>query len=117
MGHLLIHHLCFLLACQCPTVSGLIEWLRQTETPLAAAAPPPPAAAEVPALLARDAQFEMATADEKFLAEAKNMEISPLDSCNYKVKLSVVVLDIKVVSHFYPQFTQVTYANRVKSRI
>ncbi|KAM8744670.1 protein brambleberry [Acanthopagrus schlegelii] len=85
MGHLLIHHLCFLLACQCPTVSGLFEWLRQTETPLTAAAPPPPAAAEVPALLARDAQFEMATADEKFLAEAKNMEISPLDSCNYKV--------------------------------
>lgn len=121
MGHLLIHHLCFLLisvlACQCPTVSGLFEWLRQTETPPAAAAPPPPAEAEVPALLARDAQFEMATADEKFLAEAKNMEISPLDSCNYKVKLSVVVLDMKVFSHFYPQFTQVTYVNRVKSRI
>ncbi|XP_070765554.1 protein brambleberry [Enoplosus armatus] len=87
MGHLLIHHLCFLLvgllACQCPAVSGLFEWLRQTEAPPAAA--PPLSAAGVPALVAKDAQFEMATADEKFLAEAKQMEISPLDSCHYRV--------------------------------
>ncbi|KAM9358582.1 protein brambleberry [Symphorus nematophorus] len=87
MGHPLIHHLCFLLisvlVCQCPAVSGLFEWLRRTEPPPPAAALPP--AAAVPALLAKDAQFEMATADEKFLAEAKNMEISPLDSCHYRV--------------------------------
>ncbi|XP_044055337.1 protein brambleberry isoform X2 [Siniperca chuatsi] len=87
MGRLPIHHLCFLLisllACQCPAVSGLFEWLRQMEAPPAAAAPPPPAV--VPALLAKDAQFEMATADEKFLAEAKQMEINPLDSCHYRV--------------------------------
>uniref|UniRef100_UPI0037E733F9 protein brambleberry n=1 Tax=Semicossyphus pulcher TaxID=241346 RepID=UPI0037E733F9 len=87
MGFLLIHHLCFLLTImlgyQCPGVSGLFEWLRRTEAPPAAAAPPPPPVA--PALLAKDAQFEMATADEKFLADAKHMEISPLDSCHYRV--------------------------------
>ncbi|KAG8003396.1 Protein brambleberry [Nibea albiflora] len=84
MGRVLIHHLCFLLLCQCPAVSGLFEWMKRTEAP-----PPPPspaaAAAAVPALLAKDAQFEMVTADEKFLAEAKHMEISPLDSCHYRV--------------------------------
>ncbi|XP_041790613.1 protein brambleberry [Chelmon rostratus] len=87
MGHPLIHHLCFLLlsvlACQCPAVSGLFEWLKRTEAPPAAA--PPAAAAAVPALVAKDAQFEMGTADEKFLAEAKHMEISPLDNCHYRV--------------------------------
>ncbi|XP_045905555.1 protein brambleberry isoform X1 [Micropterus dolomieu] len=86
MGRLLIHHLYFLLisllACHCPTVSGLFEWLRQTEAPPAAAPPPP---SVVPALLAKDAQFEMATADEKFLAEAKQMDISQLDGCHYGV--------------------------------
>ncbi|XP_051231926.1 protein brambleberry isoform X2 [Dicentrarchus labrax] len=89
MAHSLTHHLWFLLisvlACQCPAVSGLFEWLKRADAPPAAAAPPPPAAAAVPALLAKDATFEMATADEKFLAEAKHMEISPLDSCHYKV--------------------------------
>ncbi|XP_076583322.1 protein brambleberry [Chaetodon auriga] len=86
MGHPLIHQLCFLLigllACQCPAVNGLFEWLRKTDAPPAAAPPP---AAVVPALLAKDAQFEMATADEKFLAEAKHLKISPLDSCHYRV--------------------------------
>ncbi|XP_019120717.2 protein brambleberry [Larimichthys crocea] len=84
MGRLLIHHLCFLLLCQCPAVSGLFEWMKRTEAP-PAAPPPSPAAAAVPALLAKDAQFEMVTADEKFLAEANHMEISPLDSCHYRV--------------------------------
>ncbi|KAE8599869.1 hypothetical protein XENTR_v10017374 [Xenopus tropicalis] len=31
------------------------------------------------------APFEMTTADEKFLAEAKHLELSPLDSCHFKV--------------------------------
>eukprot|EP00064_Thunnus_orientalis_P017030 superscaffoldBa00003513_g17104 len=88
MRHLLLHHLYFLLismlACQCPAVSGLFEWLRQTDNPPpAAAAPPSPAVA--PALLAKDAQFEITTADEKFLAEAKQLELSPLDSCHHRV--------------------------------
>lgn len=84
MGRLLIHHLCFLLLCQCPAVSGLFEWMKRTEAP--PAAPPPSPGAAVPAFLTKDAQFEMVTADEKFLAEANHMEISPLDSCHYRVK-------------------------------
>lgn len=48
----------------------------------------PPASSSptvAPALLAKDAQFEMVIADEKFLAEAKQMELSPLDSCHQRV--------------------------------
>lgn len=61
--------------------------MRRTEAPPAAPSPPAAAAAAgVPALLTKDAQFEMVTADEKFLAEATHMEISPLDSCHYRVK-------------------------------
>ncbi|XP_059196682.1 protein brambleberry [Centropristis striata] len=90
MAPLLVHQLYFLLtgllACQCPAVSGLFEWLKApSEAPAAAAATPRPPAAEDPALLAKDAQFEMTTVDEKFLAEAKHLELSPLDSCHYKV--------------------------------
>ncbi|CAJ1061187.1 protein brambleberry [Xyrichtys novacula] len=86
MGHLLIRHLCLLLIglllCQCPAVCGLFEWLKRSDAPPAAPPPPPPVS---PALLAKDAQFEMATADEKFLSESKHMEISPLESCHYRV--------------------------------
>ncbi|KAI4828291.1 hypothetical protein KUCAC02_022394 [Chaenocephalus aceratus] len=78
MAHLYL--LICMLACHCP-VSGLFDWLKGGSAPKAAAAapPPPPEAAEVPA------QFEMVTADERFLAEGKQMEISPLDGCHYKV--------------------------------
>ncbi|XP_014896158.1 protein brambleberry isoform X1 [Poecilia latipinna] len=83
MGHLLIHRL-LLLVTVCmlawPAVSGLFEWLRTPQPPPATA--PPPVA---PAILAKDAQFEMVTSDEKFLAEAKQLELSPLDSCHYRV--------------------------------
>lgn len=86
MGHLQIHHLNFLLIIlACPAVSGLFEWLRQKEAPPASASSPPVTAA--PALLAKDARFEMVTADEKFLAEAKQMELSPLDSCHHRVNV------------------------------
>ena len=120
MGRPLIRHLCFLLismlACQCPAVSGLFEWLRRTEAPSPAAAassPPSAAAATVPALLTKDAQFEMATADEKFLAEAKNMELSPLDSCHYRVKLSLEIQSFSL--SFLP--SGVIYADRIKPRL
>ncbi|KAM6922041.1 protein brambleberry [Xenentodon cancila] len=86
MGHVRIHQLNVLLTMcvlTCPAVSGLFEWLRQTQPPPAAAPPPSPAAA--PALLSKDAKFEMATADETFLAEAKQLELSPLDTCHYQV--------------------------------
>ncbi|XP_071767968.2 protein brambleberry isoform X2 [Centroberyx gerrardi] len=84
MARLLIRRLSLLLtvmlASQYPAVSGLFDWLKRTEAPPAA---PPPA---TPGRPARDAPpFEMTVADEKFLAEAKQMELSPLDSCLYRV--------------------------------
>ncbi|KAM9761786.1 protein brambleberry [Menidia menidia] len=79
MAQLLTRLLQLMLAVlSCAAVSGLFEWLTQTPTP-----PPPPPPA--PAPLLKDAQFELATADEKFLAEAKQLELSPLDSCHYRV--------------------------------
>lgn len=78
-----------------PVVSGLFEWLRRSETPAPPAAPP--AATVIPALLHKDAQFEMATADEKFLNEAKHMEISPLDSCHYRVIVNTESLRIHLI--------------------
>ncbi|XP_072007129.1 protein brambleberry-like isoform X4 [Engystomops pustulosus] len=42
------------------------------------------AAAPDPRTLPR-APFEMTTTDEKFLAEAKHLDLSPLDSCHYQV--------------------------------
>ncbi|CAK6964467.1 protein brambleberry [Scomber scombrus] len=90
MGRLLLHHhmhfllILLLLVCQFPVVSGLFEWLKQIDNP--PAAPPSPAAAPVaPGLLAKDAQFEITTADEKFLAESKQLQLSPLDSCHHGV--------------------------------
>ncbi|XP_068446143.1 protein brambleberry [Clinocottus analis] len=98
MGRLLVHHmyLIYMLACWSPAVNGLFEWLKGMEAPPAAAATaattaeatpptPPPSAAEVPAHFSKDARFEMTTADERFLAESKLMELSPLDSCHYRV--------------------------------
>ncbi|XP_061154354.1 protein brambleberry isoform X2 [Syngnathus typhle] len=86
MGHLLSYRNCLLLLCifsnWIPATTGLFEWLRQTEHPPAETAPPPPSA---DAILAKEAQFEMSTADERFLSEAKQMELSPLDSCHHKV--------------------------------
>lgn len=94
MIHPPVHQLCLLLmgmlTCQSPTVSGLFEWLRRTDAPPPATESPPPGAV-VPVPLAKDAQFEMATADEKFLAEAKHLEISPLESCHYGVRIDPVV--------------------------
>lgn len=85
MGPLLTHSPHFLLAVcalTCP-VSGLFEWLKTTWT-APPAAPPPPAP---PAALSEDARFEMMTADEKFLSEAKQLELSPLDSCHHRVSV------------------------------
>ncbi|KAK2908358.1 protein brambleberry isoform X2 [Channa argus] len=88
MSRLPVHHLHLLvvisaLVCSCPAVGGLFEWLKTTETAPASALSPPVAAA--PKHLAKDAQFEMVSVDDKFLAEAKQMELSPLDSCHYRV--------------------------------
>lgn len=92
-----IHCLRLLLAVctlACPGVSGLFEWLRQTQPPPTAAPPSPAAAA--PAHLSKDAHFEMTTADEKFLTEAKQLELSPLDSCHHRVNISICTLKFKL---------------------
>ncbi|XP_045543711.1 protein brambleberry isoform X3 [Salmo salar] len=69
------------LASQCGPVSGFFDWLKPTQPGAPALAP-----SLDPGLPEGDAQpFEMTVADEKFLAEAKNMELSPLDSCHYRV--------------------------------
>ncbi|XP_015247338.1 PREDICTED: protein brambleberry-like isoform X1 [Cyprinodon variegatus] len=84
MAHHLLHHLLLLITVwmlACPAVSGLFEWLRTSQPPPAETTTTPVA----PAVLAKDARFEMMTADEKFLAEAKQLELSPLDSCHYRV--------------------------------
>ncbi|XP_037105283.1 protein brambleberry isoform X2 [Syngnathus acus] len=84
MGHLLSYRNCLLLLCifsnWIPATTGLFEWLRQTEHPPAETAPP-----SADAILAKEAQFEMSTGDERFLSEAKQMELNPLDSCHHKV--------------------------------
>uniref|UniRef100_A0A8C6TFA9 Brambleberry n=1 Tax=Neogobius melanostomus TaxID=47308 RepID=A0A8C6TFA9_9GOBI len=86
MAHLVNPHFLFvLLLCQCPAVSGLFEWMRKTELPPASQPPASSAESVTPAFLAKEAQFEMTIADEKFLAEAKLIEMSPLDSCHQRV--------------------------------
>ncbi|KAM3875821.1 protein brambleberry-like [Diretmus argenteus] len=88
LRHLSVLLVVIILASRCPAVSGLFDWLRRTDAPTAASpAPGPPASGPpAPGPPARDAPpFEMTVADEKFLAEAKQMELSPLDSCHYKV--------------------------------
>ncbi|KAF7647956.1 hypothetical protein LDENG_00164290, partial [Lucifuga dentata] len=84
MDRLLIRQLHFLLLgmlfCQYRAVTELFDWLKRTEGPPAVTPPAAP-----PADLTKDTTFEMTVADEKFLAEAKQMEFSSLDSCQYKV--------------------------------
>ena len=67
---------------QCPAASALFELLKQTEVPAAPSTPsPPPPPQQAP----RDVPFEMAVADEKFLSEGRQMDLSPLDSCHSRV--------------------------------
>ncbi|XP_055048607.2 protein brambleberry [Misgurnus anguillicaudatus] len=62
-------------------VDAFFDWLNKPEP-----APAPPKEPLAPVLPHGDAPaFEMNVADEKFLAEAKQMELSPLDSCHFRV--------------------------------
>ncbi|XP_055020525.1 LOW QUALITY PROTEIN: protein brambleberry-like [Boleophthalmus pectinirostris] len=87
MARLLTHNgfVFALLICHCPVVCGLFEWLRRAESPPASQPAASSSAHVAPELLAKDAQFEMAIVDEKFLAEAKQLQLSPLDSCHHRV--------------------------------
>ncbi|XP_053251148.1 protein brambleberry-like [Podarcis raffonei] len=62
--------------------SGFFGWLTRSGTPEKAPVPPapPPDPARLPHV-----PFEMTTADERFLAEARRLDLSPLDSCHHKV--------------------------------
>ncbi|XP_036378689.1 protein brambleberry [Megalops cyprinoides] len=73
----------FVLGSLCGTAGAFFEWLRKGST---SSPPPPPTAHTAPRAFEGDAPpFEMSLADEKFLAEARQMELSPLDSCHYRV--------------------------------
>ncbi|KAJ7338213.1 hypothetical protein JRQ81_010907 [Phrynocephalus forsythii] len=61
---------------------GFFSWLTRPATP--APAPPEPTAAPGPGNHP-PVPFEMTTADEKFLAEAQRLHLSPLDSCHHQV--------------------------------
>ncbi|XP_030046094.1 protein brambleberry [Microcaecilia unicolor] len=63
---------------------GFFGWLNRRapiESPPASASPRPATDIEV----LPSAPFEMTIVDEKFLAEGKHLDLSPLDSCHYKV--------------------------------
>ncbi|KAG9333040.1 hypothetical protein JZ751_013917, partial [Albula glossodonta] len=66
------------LASRCETAGAFFSWMRKGADP-----PPPVSAPPIPE--GYTPPFEMSLADEKFLAEAKQMELSPLDSCHYRV--------------------------------
>ncbi|XP_061463079.1 protein brambleberry-like isoform X3 [Rhineura floridana] len=63
--------------------SGFFGWLTQSRTP--ESQPESPTLAPDPRHLSHDVPFEMTTADESFLVEARQLDLSPLDSCHHKV--------------------------------
>ncbi|KAG6920952.1 brambleberry, partial [Chelydra serpentina] len=71
-----------LLALLFPSSSGFFGWLRLEAAPERDLVPPTPApdARRLP-----NTPFEMTTGDERFLAEARHLDLSPLDSCHHKV--------------------------------
>lgn len=71
----------WLLSMQYGEVDAFFDWLKEP-----APAPAPPQESIAPILLHGETPaFEMSVVDEKFLAEAKQMELSPLDSCHFRV--------------------------------
>ncbi|XP_033848843.3 protein brambleberry [Acipenser ruthenus] len=61
-------------------VVAFFGWMKETPTTVE----PPPAVVSANTH-GETPPFEMTTADDRFLAEAKQLELSPLDSCHYKV--------------------------------
>ncbi|XP_073433366.1 protein brambleberry-like isoform X2 [Dendrobates tinctorius] len=74
--------LLFLVICL-PAGSGAFFGWFTRKSPTVSSAPQKEAASDPQSLSI--APFEMTMTDEKFLAEAKILELSPLDSCHYKV--------------------------------
>ncbi|XP_042609536.1 protein brambleberry-like isoform X2 [Cyprinus carpio] len=71
----------WVLSVQYGEVDAFFDWLQKP-----APTPAPPQESIAPILLHGETPpFEMSVVDEKFLAEAKQMELSPLDSCHFRV--------------------------------
>ncbi|XDV52498.1 hypothetical protein PO909_021225 [Leuciscus waleckii] len=73
----------WLLSMQYGEVEAFFDWLKKPEPEPAPAPPPEPVSSIL--LQGETPAFEMTVVDEKFLAEAKQMELSPLDSCHFRV--------------------------------
>ncbi|XP_067292294.1 protein brambleberry isoform X2 [Pseudorasbora parva] len=71
-----------LLSVQYGEVDAFFDWLKKPEP---APAPPPQEPIASILLQGETPAFEMTVVDEKFLAEAKQMDLSPLDSCHFRV--------------------------------
>lgn len=72
----------------CGVADALFEWMKKVEP---APASVPPAVPTPLTAVPKDAPpFEMSVADEKVLAEAKLLDMSPLDSCHFRVSFGVV---------------------------
>lgn len=66
----------------CDEADAFFDWMKAAPAPVSV----PPALPSPPAAAPSDAPpFEMSVADEKLLAEAKLIDMSPLDSCHFRV--------------------------------
>ncbi|XP_026996723.2 protein brambleberry isoform X2 [Tachysurus fulvidraco] len=66
----------------CDEADAFFDWMKTAPAPVSV----PPALPSPPAAVPSDAPpFEMSVADEKLLAEAKLIDMSPLDSCHFRV--------------------------------
>ena len=73
----------WVLSVQYGEVDAFFDWLKK---PAPAPAPPQESIATI-LLHGETPSFEMSVVDEKFLAEAKQMELSPMDSCHFRVSI------------------------------
>ncbi|MCJ8736037.1 hypothetical protein PDJAM_G00254160 [Pangasius djambal] len=67
----------------CGEADSFFEWMKKVAP--APAAVPPAVTTQQTAVPSDAPQFEMSVSDEKILAEAKMMDMSPLDSCHFRV--------------------------------
>lgn len=77
----------------CGESDAFFEWMKKAAP---ASASVPPAVPAHPTVVPSDAPpFEMSVADEKILAEAKLMDMSPLDSCHFRVSTAFIETSCK----------------------
>ncbi|TSK13382.1 Protein brambleberry [Bagarius yarrelli] len=67
----------------CGAADAFFEWMKKAEP--VAASPPPVVPTYSTSIPNNAPPFEMSVADEKILAEAKLIDMSPLDRCHFKV--------------------------------